>query len=233
MTRPEPDGSRTAAALRERGHDVLWAPLTRIELLSPALGPGPWTAVLITSANAAAALENHPRRQELTALPLLAVGAESAEAARRVGFGDVTSADGTAKDLIGLAAARYSGSNRPLLYLAGADRATDLAAELAAASVPVEMHVVYQAVAQPCLPHDVATALRSGALDGVLHFSRRSAAIYLDAAAAAGLSDAALAPTHFCLSARIAEPLLAAGAKSMRIAERPTQTSLLQLIESE
>jgi uroporphyrinogen-III synthase len=232
VTRPEPDGERIAAALRARGHAVWLAPLTRIEPLVPDLGPGPWAAVLITSANAAAAVEIHPCRQEVTALPLLAVGARSAQAARRAGFADVAVAGGNAKHLIALAAARYRGTARPLLYLAGADRATDLVADLAAAAVPVEMHVVYQAIAAPNLSPAVAEALAAGALDGVLHFSRRSAEIYLQAAAKTGLGGAALEPMHFCLSARIAAPLRSAGAKAVRIADRPTQASLLQCIGS-
>jgi uroporphyrinogen-III synthase len=131
-----------------------------------------------------------------------------------------------------LAETRYRGTAQPLLYLAGADRAVDLVAELAAVAVPVEMHVVYQAVAVPDLPLDAAEALRDGMLDGVLHFSCRSAKIYLQAAANTGLGATALKPMHFCLSARIAEPLRSAGAESVRISERPTQASLLQCIES-
>ena len=165
-------------------------------------------------------------------MPLLAVGARSARAARRAGFANVTSAGGNARNLMELAATRYRGTAQPLLYLAGADRAVDLVAELAAAAVPVEMHVVYQAVAVPDLPLDAAEALRGGVLDGVLHFSRRSAKIYLQAAANTGLGATALKPMHFCLSARIAKPLRSAGAESVRISERPTQASLLQCIES-
>lgn len=231
MTRPEPDAERTAAALRRCGHAVLLAPLIRTEPLAAEFGPGPWAAVLISSANAARALEIHPRRQEVIRLPAIATGRRSAEAARRAGFAEVISADGTVNDLVALAAARYGGKGRPLLYLAGADRATDLVGALAAA-VPVEMRVVYQAVAQTNLPSEVATVLRQGTLDGVLHFSRRSAALYLKAAASAGLGAAALAPIHFCLSARIAEPVVAAGAQTIRVAPRPTEESLLQLVDS-
>ena len=46
----------------------------------------------------------------------------------------------------------------------------------------------------------------------MLHFSRRSAEAYVDAARAAGLLANALKPIHFCLSAQVAEPLAQAGA---------------------
>jgi len=232
VTRPEPDGERTAAALRARGHEVWLAPLSRIEPLSPELGPGPWAAVLITSANAARALEVHQRHQEVIRLPVLAVGRRSRQAARRAGFDHIVSANGTAKDLVHLAAALYAGEGPPLLYLAGADRATDLVAELAEASVPVEMRVIYQSVANADLPGDAADLLRRGGLGGVVHFSRRGAEFFLQAAVRKGLIVAALATMHFCLSARVAEPLAAAGAKTVRVANRPTEESLLQLIDS-
>ena len=66
------------------------APLLRIEAVPDAdLGAPPWAAILITSANGARALAGHPRRGELLALPVLAVGRSSADAARAAGFADV------------------------------------------------------------------------------------------------------------------------------------------------
>jgi len=64
LTRPEPDAARTAAALRAAGHEVLTAPMLRIEPVAADLGAGPWEAVLITSANAARAVAAHPRRRD-------------------------------------------------------------------------------------------------------------------------------------------------------------------------
>ena len=231
VTRPEPDGERSAAALRAHGHTVLLAPLTRIAPVAAEFGPGPFAALLISSANAVRALQIHPRRQELIGIPAIAVGDRSAHAARRAGFAEVTSAGGTVADLVALVAARYGGSGGRLLYLAGAERASDLVAALAPA-VPVEMCVIYQVVANLDLAPAVAAALADRTLDGVLHFSRRSARFYLDACIRAGLGDAALTPVHFCLSARIAEPLAAAGARAIRIAAQPTEESLVQLVDS-
>jgi uroporphyrinogen-III synthase len=90
--------------------------------------------------------------------------------------------------------------------------------------------VVYRARKAPCFPPATATALSQGKLDGVLHFSRRTAEAYLDCAGSAGIGDRALEPRHFCLSKRVAEPLLAAGAACVRVAERPDEASLLDLV---
>jgi len=75
VTRPEEGGSRSAEILRSRGHDVLLAPLLRIEAIADVdLGASPFAAILLSSANAARAIAAHPRMRELMHLPVLAVG---------------------------------------------------------------------------------------------------------------------------------------------------------------
>jgi uroporphyrinogen-III synthase len=72
--------------------------------------------------------------------------------------------------------------------------------------------------------------LASG-IDGVLHFSRRSAQVYVNATRDAGLHEQALKkPVHFCLSAQVAEPLVQAGAADIRVAPQPGEAALIALI---
>ena len=100
ITRAAAEGVRTAAALQQQGHTTLLAPLLRIETLAPDFGAGPWDGVIMTSANAARALRDHPRRDELLSLKLFAVGRTTAQAAHACGFRDVVSADGDVSDLL-------------------------------------------------------------------------------------------------------------------------------------
>jgi uroporphyrinogen-III synthase len=228
VTRPEPDNERTADALRALGHEVTLAPLLRIEAVIDAdLGTPPWSAILLTSANGARAIALHRRMRELAMLPVLAVGQGSADAARSAGFADVSSADGDGGDLARLAAARLKGERSPLLYLSGEDRARDLGGELARHGLTVRTTVVYRA-AKASLSAHVQTALVERRIDGVVHFSRRSVESYLECSR--HIVEHALAPTHFCLSARAAEPLRAAGAALIRSAEQPDEGSLLALV---
>jgi uroporphyrinogen-III synthase len=229
VTRPEPDNERTAAALRAQGHEVVLAPLLRIEAVGDAdLGTGPFAAILLTSANGARAIAAHPRRGELMALPVLAVGRHSAAAARAAGFAEVIAADGDGGDLGRLAASRLAGSRLPLLHLTGEDRARDLAAELAALGLAVRTVVVYRAAKVAEFPAAARDALTQGRIDGVLHFSRRSVESYI--ACGRALPDQALAPVHYCLSARAAEPLRLAGAGRIRVASAPDEASLLAMV---
>ena len=229
VTRPQPGSARTAAALRERGHEPITAPLLQIEILTR-VDPdaGPWTAILITSANAIRGIAHWARREPWRALPVFTVGDRTANAARDLGFTDVTSASGNVEDLANLVAARLGPPAR-LLYLSGEERSGDLAGALRAKNFVVDVVVVYRVIAARTLPEPAASAIRDG-VDGVLHFSRHSAEAFVNAASNAGLLEVALAkPVHYCLSDQVAEPLRAAGVANFRIAARPDEASLLEL----
>jgi uroporphyrinogen-III synthase len=226
VTRPEPEGERTAASLRARGHEVALAPLLRIEPIEFALPEKSWSAVVMTSANAARGVAAHAQRDLLTALDAFTVGRHTAEAARAAGFRAIYSADGDKDDLIDLLRAHRGRELRPLLYLAGEERAGDLAV----GDVPIVTVVSYRAVKVERFARAIADTLAHGALDGVLHFSRRSAEAYVDCAMRERMREHALAPVQFCLSRQVAQPLVAAGASTIRIAPHPDEAAMIDLV---
>jgi uroporphyrinogen-III synthase len=226
VTRPQADGQRTAAALEALGHEVLVAPLMRIEPVAVDLA-GTWSAIVITSANALQAVP--ATADSVKTLPVFAVGDRSAEAARRAGFVEVSSANGDIKDLVRLVAARAVGAKAKLLYLAGEERTGDLVAQLAAHGIDAEMKVVYRIVAE-VFPPVLAAALESGDVDAVLHFSRRSAELFVEGARASGVAGPAEDVRHLCLSAQVAEPL--AGASRVTVAARPEEAALIALLRA-
>jgi uroporphyrinogen-III synthase len=229
ITRPEPDGERTAAQLRAKGCEVMLAPLLRIEFADADIGEGPWGALVLTSANAVRAAVQNPRLAGLRNRPVFAVGVRTASDARAAGFVDVISANGDQAALVNVVKARYRGG-APLLYLAGEDRTGDLAGDFAKAGIAVQTVTVYWAVAADAFPGDVCDALAAGRIDAVLHFSRRSAEAYLRCACGCGILRAALAPAHYCLSQAVAEPLRAAGATRIAVAQEPREAALIGLV---
>jgi uroporphyrinogen-III synthase len=227
VTRPLPDGERTAATLRGRGYDVLVAPLMQVKPI-PADLAGDWSAVIISSANAVRGL--HPRQiASLAKFPLFAVGQRSADAAREAGFANVHSANGDADDLIRLVAASNVDQAATYLYLAGEDRAADVEGELARRGITARTVTVYKNVTQ-AYPPELVDALRNRQIDVALHFSRRSAENYVNGAKAADLEPMASAPEHFCLSAQVAEPLRAAGIGQIGVAPEPNEAALLAML---
>ena len=227
ITRPQADGERSATTLRAHGHEVLLAPLMRVEPITADLS-GAWSAIVVTSANAPGAIADHPARTALLALPVFAVGERSAAAARAAGFADVAPAGGDVHDLVMLIAARHR-DTMPLLYLAGEDRAADLVGELARHDIKAEMRVVYRAVTTH-FPPALIDALRAGTVDAVLHYSKRSAENYVAGARAAGIERDALAVRHLCLSAQVAAPLQGAGAPRVAVARHPEEAALIELL---
>ena len=229
VTRSQPSAAQTAADLRARGHEPVVAPLFEMELLGD-VDPktGPWDAILLTSANGLWGIVSFAHDRKWHGIPVFAVGDVTAKAARDMRFADVTSAGGNVNDLVELVAARLKPPAR-LLYLAGENRAGDLAGALRGRKFEVDMVVVYRFLTAERLP-DPAVAALSSELDAVLHFSRASAEDFLTAARNSNLLEAALnKPVHFCLSEQVAAPLREAGADRIQIAARPTQDALLEL----
>ena len=193
------------------------------------LGEGPIGGIVITSANAVRAIEAHPGKTDFLALPVFAVGRRSADAARAAGFRDVMSADGNAEDLVRLVAERATRA-LPLLYLAGEDRAADLEALLAAKGVTARTVVTYRAVAATAFPPATRDALAAGQIDGVLHYSARSAAVFGAIALAARIDLKSLQTRHFCLSAEVAAALAPDGLPGLAVAAEPDEAALFALI---
>jgi uroporphyrinogen-III synthase len=228
VTRPDPDGERTAGALRLRGHAVLLAPLLQMEVVPAGWPDQDYAAIVLTSANAARAIQAHAQREKLTLLTVFTVGPHTAEAAHRAGFSDVQCANGDKDDLAKLLSTRFGPAGRPVLYLASEDRAGDL--ELALSGAKIVTAVVYRMAKAQFFPAEVISALSQRQIDGVLHFSRRSAEAYIHCAGAAGVTDRALEPSHYCLSRQVAGPLAAAGVVGIQIAPRPNEAALIGLL---
>ena len=91
------------------------------------------------------------------------------------------------------------------------------------------MRIVYRAVTAP-FPPALISALTTGELDAVLHFSKRSADNYIAGARQAGIAKEALAVRQVCLSAQIADSL--AGAGHIAIAKRPDEAALIAALEA-
>jgi uroporphyrinogen-III synthase len=229
VTRPRPDGERTAAILRTRGHDVLLTPSMQVRPV-PAVLAGNWSAVIVSSSNALRVL---PADQlaPLLRLPLYAIGERSAETARAAGFREVRWSHGDANALVHLVAERYANEIAPHLYLAGEHRAADIEGALGQKGIRVATVVVYRNMTTG-FPPELIDAMERGMIDAALHFSRRSAENFVAGAESAGLVAQALTPRHLCLSEQVAEPLRVAGARNVAAARRPDETALLELLQT-
>lgn len=230
VTRPEPEAEAMAATLRAAGHDVLVEPMLVVTpVANVTLQRAGVDALLVTSANALRALEQHPDVPALRLLPLFAVGEATAELARRIGFRSVTAGPGTAPELVPiLAAALAQGST--ILHLAGDVLAADLSGPVREAGLVLRSAVVYQTVERQAFTAGTAEALRDGMIDAVTILSPRTARVFTTLCRSSGLKI--VHTTIYCLSEACASGLGDRAAR-VRIAERPALASLLALIASD
>jgi uroporphyrinogen-III synthase len=206
VLRPEPGASATVAKARAMGLEAMAVPLFTIRPLDwhlPDRHPG---AVLITSANAVR--HGGPGLSRLADLPAYAVGAATAEAARRAGFGRVITGDGDAEAVLALA--RRDGV-RAILHLAGREHR-----EVMPDDIAIDRRIVYAAEAVESLPETARAALPDAV--ALLH-SPRAARLFARLVDPADIAIAAISPAA-----------LAAAGPGWRVSEaagRPTDASLL------
>lgn len=221
VTRPLEDAQALTAKLESLGHQVIASPLLRIAPRKDIeIPPARYQSIALTSANAIRCLEGARLLDGLRQLRVLAVGPQSAQAARQAGFTQVTEAGGDGAGLARHIIANISPESGPILYLSGLDTASDFAGRLERAGFSVKRVIVYEARPATALAADAAMA------QGVLLYSPRSAILWLDLA---GKQDVpANVMIHYCLSPNIAAILPEGFAR--RVAARPEEDALLEII---
>ena len=236
VTRPHPDDEATATALRAKGFEVMLAPMLRFEPVAfHDDEDARYGAVIVTSANALRGIAPHLEGSRLLKLPLFAVGEHTASAAHRAGFDNVIPASGDAASLRDLVLASVKAKElkkaSPLLYLAGADLARDLAGELGERGFTVVTHTTYRMIPVSSLPREACEAFAVSGIEAVLHYSRRSARAFLDAARAGGVEISALAIPQCCISAAVASVVRDAGATHVMAAASSNENALFEVLD--
>lgn len=210
--------------LAMRGHEPVIAPLLDIRYHAGGYIPLDGVqAVLVSSANGVRALAAHTKRRDIA---VLAVGTQSANTAKELGFLNVQDAGGDARALAELAAANFEPRNGVLVHAAGAETRGNLVETLSARGFSVRSEVLYEAVAAEALPKNVRKMFST--LDAALFFSPRTARIFADIAAKENLSCHSL--RALCISQATADELGGLAFRDMRVAVQPNQDALLALL---
>ena len=228
LTRAREDAERTLARLVEAGHQVSVSPVIAIVATGTAGPPGVVDAMVATSGHALATLDsNWPGPEARRLMPLLLVGQRTAAIAREHGFfGPSVVAASTTE--LAVAIPDLSRPMRRLVYIAGRDRKPDLENALALLGRTLEVVETYRAREVEGLEPPVVEAMRAGRIEGALHFSRRSASLFVELARRDDCEVGRL--THFCLSEDVAVPLREAGCARIVVADAPDEPALLAAI---
>jgi uroporphyrinogen-III synthase len=233
VTRPEPDARREAETLMARGHEPVLAPLLEIEFLKDVpLDLAGAQAIIITSRNALRALEDHPQRDEVTALPLLAVGEATAWAGRQFGFHEVTIGPGTGAGLPPIIRQEVHPEKGPLVHIAAEKVAFDLKGALEEDGYELRRPVLYRSHAIDTLSDEVVHGLASGEIGAVFLMSPRTGRTFAKLAQRHGLVTDAKGLVCYCLSKAIAQTVAPLGF-AVRVPPHPREEDLLALLDAD
>ena len=219
LTRPEAQSRAFAAALKARFGDRLWpviTPLMAPVFLTPALPPGPFAAVIFTSATGVEAATGLD-------LPLRAfcVGAQTAARARKAGF-QAVSADGDAASLV--AAILADPPPGRMLHLRGEDVRGDVVKLLVSAGLDTVSAVVYRQDQQP-LTNEARAILAAAGPVIVPVFSPRTGAILLQA-----LPEDMRATLRLAAMSQAVAEAVEGVAGTVAIARRPDADAMLDAV---
>jgi uroporphyrinogen-III synthase len=227
LTRPQADSAALAPAIEALGYAVLIEPLLAIEPVAD--GPLDLVgvqAIALTSANAVPALD-----LAALALPVFAVGAATAAAARRAGARHVEIASGDAVGLARLVIEKCLPKRGAILHLAGTEIRPGLAEILAPAGFELRRELAYRVVPATALGPAVVNLWRRRRIAAVLLFSPRSAQILIDLLHRHELAGRVDSLAALCLSEAVAAPCRALAWRAIRVAASPDRAALLALLQ--
>lgn len=229
ITRPLDESAAFAAQLAAVGIDSLSAPALVVEDLDVVLPDlTGFDALLVTSARA---LRLFAAQTADRHWPVFAVGPETAQAARALGFASVQQSAGDSAALVSLVQQRLP-KGRALLHPRGAAVAGEPAGLLTAAGWPVTSVVLYRTQEAAALPAAACDALRSGQLDAVTFFSGRSAEAFGTLVAKAGLQSSTARLDALCLSQAVATAAAALTWRRIFITKAPNRDAMVECCRS-
>ena len=217
-------GALAALGIASLANPLLTARATIVDWATLGRPADEWRAALLTSANAVPALAAAPLARDL---PVYTVGDSTAAAVRAAGFTDTVSADGDANALAALVRRARAPADGPLLYLAGAEVAGDLAAQLGQDGFNARRVDVYRMVAARALAPATVTALADGALSAAALMSRRAAEVFVNLVTAAAATGKIARLDAVCLSPQIAEVAATLTWRRLITASAPTHAAMI------
>lgn len=231
ITRPQQDSESLASKLSKHDIECIIEPMLTIvpeasakEAIKPHLDPAP-QAIVITSKHA---LEAFDDLSIIADIPLFASGARTAEFAREQGMKNVTATGEKVSELADYIATNLKPEKEPILYLSGADITTDLQDVLH--DYKIIRLITYRADMTEAFSADVIKEIGKEALTGVIFFTQRSTAAFMNCIKQANLEIHLKALRAYCLSDAVAETLSPTLFKSVAIAAHPTVKSMVDLV---
>ncbi|MET1415788.1 uroporphyrinogen-III synthase [Roseibium sp. HPY-6] len=229
VTRPQPECSRTADRIRAKGYDADEAPMLVFCPKPPEkFDLSNVSALAVTSRRAIDVIADHAQAEDFRQFPVFTVGDTTAAASKSAGFGTIFSAGGDVASLAKLIVSKHMQiGTGTVLYPAAQDRSGDLEEVLAQANIECRTVPVYKMNEAVDFPGRVEERLRAGSYDGVLIYSKRTAATLMHLLGQRGLDHIISNLRIYAISQQAAEPL--SDYMKVEVAEDPCENALLEL----
>ncbi len=229
VTRPKEDSVSLVAALAKLGAETSLEPLLTINFeQDKSHSLDGVQALLITSANGVRAFAHIEKNRTL---PVYTVGDSSKKEAEEAGFETVYSASGDVEALAELVSKKLDPHKGALLHVAGSHLAGDLKGLVEKKEFYYRRAVLYSAEKVTALSKETKKNLRANQIDGVVFYSPRTAHTFTTLIKKARLQKTCKNMTAFCLSPAVAKKAEELSWKTVDIAEKPEQESLLSRID--
>ncbi|MBY0500853.1 MAG: uroporphyrinogen-III synthase [Alphaproteobacteria bacterium] len=227
LTRPLIDAYPLAKILERKGIQYYLYPLFQPRFL-PLLPIEDPQAVIITSKNALRAIEKYNKFKKL---PLYAIGDETAQLARDMGFFHVVNASGTSKDLIKLILNTARPSEGIFWHLSGTIIHENIVEILQAHGFKAERRIVYYTEEVNTLPLSLQTHLKNHEISHVIFFSPHTVTLFVKVLKKYTLEKSACHMRALCLSKNVASKASELQWKEKWISSKPTAQSLMEYFD--
>lgn len=227
ITRSQSMNENTAAVLVAMGHEPIGCPLVEIVDTGASIPETNFGGVIFTSQAALEILAERERAGELLSrsLKVFAVGKRTAEQARVLGFSNVIAGDGNVDGLAELI--DKSDCQKPLLYLAGVDRAM----ELASAAAEIVLVEIYQAQLLDPGKGRLQAALDEVSDGCVFLYSVRTACHLFELISQHNLEKCIVNVAFIAISKKVANAVASELSLPVLIAHQPSQLAMIDLVE--
>lgn len=243
ITRTEPEASNLSDLLQKKGHTTYVEPLLRVNYHQVTAPKDPFQALVVTSSHALYGLQKNWKTWQncqdgpnLSGLPLFTVGETTAKLAKtlqhKCNFNPIYQGSGTAEGLIDTILSHARAGHDPVLHLAGAELAYDMAADLSSHDITLKKLVIYETNPLKKLSLNIKNIIKNKDLDAILLMSPKTARIWARLVKHDALYSYIEDVKIFCLSQKVAKPLSDLGKLPVKIASAPSRDAFIELIDA-
>ena len=225
ITRPEEDSLLIADLVKEKNYDVVTEPFLKVILHDQDLTDlESYQGLIFTSTNGVRAFCQNSNRRDYS---VFAVGDQTMDEAKRVGFNDIKSAQGNVDDLIDLLSSQNS--NGPYLHIRG-EHVTRPLIE-ASDTIQIDEKILYHTEKIEEISSGSHDLLSQEAFSDILFFSRRTAEAFTEYVQAQGLEDRLKRTKALCLGPSMVQCLSVLSWQDVVVAAHPNRDGILALLD--